>query len=360
MPLFRSAELALRAARLGRWLGPWADETASPPSRRREIEVTPAMKAWVYEPVGRRPRGALLVVPGLHYLGPADVRLDRFCRIMAFAGNLVLCPFLPDFSRMRVGPNLGPDASRALDALLALPERPTDVKPGVLSISFGSRPAVEVAATRPEVGRLILFGGFADYRDAIRFCIAGAPDPGRAHDPLNRPAVYLNLLEHLDPGPRDPDSFAEACFEFIRRTWGRPEMKVRAAHEQVARELAEGLADADLFLQATGIGEGGVELGLAALEAGAPAFEYLDPRPWAGRIQVPVTVIHGREDDVIPFEHAERLASMAPNSRHFVTGMYAHTGHASLRELVPTALSEGVAMVGILDHMARTGFTITT
>ena len=360
MRLHRSAELALRIARLGRWLGPWADEAASPPGDRRELAVDARMRAWVYTPAGRAPGGAVLVVPGLHYLGPSDPRLDRFCRILAHAGNVVLCPFLPDFSRMRVGVGLGPDASLALDALLALPERPPHIAPGVLGISFGSRPAVEVAATRPEVGRLVLFGGFADFRDAIRFCIAGAPDPGRAHDPLNRPAVYLNVIEHLDPVPEDPEAFAEACFEYIRQTWGRPELKVREAHEPIARAIARELVDHELFLQATGVAEGGVEIGLAALERAGADFEYLDPRPWAEKITVPVAVVHGREDDVIPFEHAARLAAMAPTARHFVTGMYAHTGHATLAEVVPRALEEGRAMAGILSQMGRMGFTVTT
>ena len=331
-----------------------------PPAGRREIEVDPRMRAWVYTPSGRAPEGAVLVVPGLHYLGPADPRLDRFCRVLAYAGNVVLTPFLPDFTRLRVGPGLGPDAGRALDALLALPERPREVAPGVLSISFGSRPAVEVAATRSEVGNLVLFGGFADFRDAIRFCIAGSDEPGRAHDPLNRPAVYLNLLDHLDPAPRDREAFAEACFEFVRRTWGKPEMKPLEAHGPVARSLAEELRDDELFLQATGVRPGGVAIGLAALARSGSDFDFLDPRPWAERIEVPVTVIHGREDDVIPFEHAKRLAEMIPGARHLVTGLYAHTGHASLRELVPQAVSEGAAMVAILADLARTGLLPTT
>jgi len=355
----RALELGRRIGRLGRWLGPWSDETGAPTTTREAIAFD-GMRAWVYRPAGRRPLGAVLVVPGLHYLGPADPRLDRFCRILAHAGNLVLCPFLPDFSRLRVGPDLGPDTSKALDALLALPDRPRAVAPGVLSISFGSRPAVEVAATRPEVGKLVLFGGFADFRDAIRFCIAGAPDPGRPHDPLNRPVVFLNLLEHLDPAPRDAETFVEACFEYVRRTWGKPEMKPKEAFAPVAEALAEGLTDAELFLKATGVADGGVELGLEALARGAEHFEYLDPRPWLSRVRVPVTVIHGREDDVIPFEHAERLASMAPRSRHLVTGIYAHTGRATLAELIPEAAREGSAMAQILVQMARTGFIPTT
>jgi pimeloyl-ACP methyl ester carboxylesterase len=230
----------------------------------------------------------------------------------------------------------------------------------VLSISFGSRPALEVAATRPEVGNLVLFGGFADFMEAIRFCIAGAPEPGRAHDPLNRPVVYLNLLDHLDPAPTERETFEEACFEYVRQTWGKPEMKARQAYEPLARRLAEGLADAALFLQATGVEEGGVAIGLDALARGGPNFDYLDPRPWAERIRIPMAVLHGRDDDVIPFEHAAQLASMAPRARHFVTGAYAHTGHASVRELVPRAFSEGATMVAMLDALARTGFMPVT
>jgi pimeloyl-ACP methyl ester carboxylesterase len=108
------------------------------------------------------------------------------------------------------------------------------------------------------------------------------------------------------------------------------------------------------------VAEGGVELGLAALERAGHHFEYLDPEPWLSRVRVPVTVIHGREDDVIPFEHAERLASMAPRSRHLVTGMYAHTGRATLAELIPEATREGSAMVQILLQMGRIGFNPAT
>ena len=40
---------------------------------------------------------------------------DNERHLLADAGILVLCPFLPDFSTMRVEPTLGPDAERAFD-----------------------------------------------------------------------------------------------------------------------------------------------------------------------------------------------------------------------------------------------------
>jgi hypothetical protein len=159
-------------ARLARWLGPWTSESRRPTgARRRTVRIRPErpLDAWVYRP-RTRPRGALLVVPGLHYLGPADPRLDRFLAILADAGLLVMCPFLPEFRRLHVGPSLVPDTAAAFDALCALPEMPR-VRPGVFSISFGSYPAIELAASSARgdrVGQLILFGGYASFEDAVR------------------------------------------------------------------------------------------------------------------------------------------------------------------------------------------------
>ncbi|HBQ18076.1 MAG TPA: hypothetical protein DEF51_45460, partial [Myxococcales bacterium] len=82
---------------------------------------------WLYLP--RRTRGALLLVPGLHYLGPADARLDRFLAILADAGILAFCPFLPEFRRLRVGPSLVPDTGVAWETFLALPELPRGLRP---------------------------------------------------------------------------------------------------------------------------------------------------------------------------------------------------------------------------------------
>ncbi|HEY8427561.1 MAG TPA: hypothetical protein VIL20_04270 [Sandaracinaceae bacterium] len=347
----------LRAlATLARWLGPWTPETARPRGvqrRRIVVEGERTFDAWAYR--GRRdPVGALLVVPGLHYLGPADPRLDRFLAILAEAGLLVLCPFLPEFRALRVGPSLVPDAMRAFEALCALPDRPRGTRPGVLSISFGSYPAVHVAS-RADVGGLLLFGGYASFEDAIRFSLEG--DPERPHDPLNRPVVFLNALEHLPGLPEDREPLRRAWITFVRRTWGRPEMKQRAAHEPVARAIAARLPPAlrEVFLLGTGVEPGGAELVRAALERGRASFAHLDPRPACAAIRAPVTIVHGRDDDVIPHTHARMLAEAMPaaaRARVWLTGLYAHTGHAVLAARALAA--EGRALAGILEALVET------
>lgn len=335
---------------LARWLGPWADEQKSPSVRRSTVHVPAsqpgerAFRAWVYRP-SLRPHGSMLLVQGLHYAGPEDPRLDRFCKILAASGTLVLAPFLPDFAHMRVEPTLGTDLERAFDHLLSLPDLPRRTRPGIFSVSFGSLPAIQVAARRPEVGGLMLFGGYADFHDTIHFSMEGAP--GRPYDPLNHCVAFINLLEQLPA--KDPASLEAGWIEMIKRTWGRPHMKENDAHHVVAREIASRLVDTELFLQTTGVLPGSRELFERAL--GDKDIGFLDPLPWARQVQCPAVVAHGREDDVIPFEQAAILAAALPHSRLHLTGLYSHSGHSGIG-MIPAELS---SMVGILVGMAKTG-----
>ena len=141
----------------------------------------------------------------------------RFNAILAHSGQLVLCPFLPEFRRARVGATLVPDALAAFDALAAMPDAPHP-RPGVFSISFGSYPALHVAAKR-DVGALTVFGGYATFDESVRFCLEG--DADHPHDPLNRPVVFINLLAFLPGAPPNRELLADAWLHYIRRTWGK-------------------------------------------------------------------------------------------------------------------------------------------
>jgi len=350
-------------ARLARWLGPWTADDARPGGVERHAVDVPArapgeraFRAWVYGPRGRRPRGSLLVVPGLHYAGPSDRRLDRFAAVLADAGIVVLAPFLPDFSEMRVGRGLVRDTERALEALLELPGRPPG-RPGAFSISFGSMPALRLASSErygDELAGLVVFGGFADWNETIRFSLSG--DGDRPHDPLNQPVVFMNLIEHLEERPSDATSVMEAWFDYVRATWGRPEMKERERHAAVAERIAGELDDAarELFLVGCGLLPGGFERCSRALERAGDGYAWIDPRPYLEGIRCPVYLVHGRDDDVIPHTHAALLAKAMPDHASVqvhVTGMYAHTGKAGLGEMLrraPEMARELRSMVAIL------------
>jgi len=281
----------------------------------------------------------MLLVPGLHFMGPADPRMQRFTRIVADAGIVVLAPFLPDFLDLRVTPQLMRDTERALGALEALPDKPPG-RPGIFSISFGSLPALRVAsdpAHADRVGGLVVFGGYADFAETVRFSLEG--EAGRPHDPLNQPVVFINLIDRLPGAPSEPEPLCDAWRRYVRATWNRPEMKERARYEPVARQIAAELPAAcrELFLMGCGVVPGGLELVREALEQGGGPAAWLDPRPDLAGLRCPTWIVHGRDDDVIPYTEAERLARALPAgvaARHLVTGMYAHSGKSSVGELL--------------------------
>jgi pimeloyl-ACP methyl ester carboxylesterase len=353
----RAVSLGL-ALRIARRLGPWTPETyVARAIERREIEVgakDDAVRVRLYSP-RRRAEGSVLLVPGLHFAGPAEARMDRFASMLAETGIVVAAPFLRDFLDLKVGPRLLTDTSRAFDALRE--ERPGD-RPAIFSISFGSLPALALGAARSdEIGGVIVFGGYADFADAMRFAIGGRGE--RAHDPLNRPVVFINLLPFFPEPPLDAPALAKAWREFVVRTWGKPEMKVREAWEDVARDVERELSsDRSLYRRGVGLAPGGIELAEAALARAERAFDYLDPTPHVRALRAPARFVHGRDDDVIPFEHAAILTSLATSSsdaRSFLTGLYGHTGKTGLRALLakgPALVNEARSMVGIVGALS--------
>jgi pimeloyl-ACP methyl ester carboxylesterase len=113
-------------------------------------------------------------------------------------------------------------------------------------------------------------------------------------------------------------------------------MKQRERFVAIAEELAPSVPAAvrELFLIGIGARPGATELALDALTR-FDARE-LDPAPYLSRVTNRVDLVHGADDDVIPFEHSHALAAGLANARVHITGMYGHTG----------ASMPGLAMLG--------------
>jgi pimeloyl-ACP methyl ester carboxylesterase len=334
---------------LARWLGPWADVTKVPRVASTD-EAVGDIRVRVFGTRRTRQR-TVLVAPGLHYAGPDDPRMDRFCRILAAAGHLVVAPFVPSYLA------LTPDAKAIADfaAVAAALTRWSNGKPIVFSISFGSLLAFALAAERPElVDRLVIFGGYADFHETMRFCLTGQVSSGRdaIRDPLNQPVVLLNLLSFIEHERAETEALMSWWRAYVERTWGRPEMKVDRAFVAVAEALAPEVPASirALFLVGIGAQPGAYELAVPALEK----FDAtaLDPSPYLARVRCRVDLVHGVDDDVIPFEQSHALASQLVNAdvHTHITGMYGHTG--AQRPKVSTLARELWTMIRVLRVLA--------
>jgi pimeloyl-ACP methyl ester carboxylesterase len=303
-----------------RWLGPWTPEARAPDVRTERLTIDGRFAAKIFS--GDRAIGALAIAPGVHFLGPDDPRMDRFCRILAASGIVTLCPYLPDFVALRVRASAIDDFDLTFSTLRARFPRP-----GVFSISFGSLLALRLAAARPDdLAGLVVFGGYADWDATIRFAASGEIDgkPWIAHDGRNLPVVYMNLFDDLPP------AVVAAWTRYVRASWGRAEMRDEPGWAPVARAHADGLspADRDLYLRGCGLLPGALDEISRALDARRAALTYLDPRPHLSTIRRPVWLVHGLTDDVIPWPQAEELRRSLPAAAHarvLLTGLYGHT-----------------------------------
>ncbi len=310
---------------------------------------------WFVPP---RAKGMMFVMPGVHFEGPDDVRMDRFARIMAGAGRAVVVPFLPDYLRLQPTTAVFRDADSLVDAALRSELRPDRRLALLFSISFGSLPAFHVAAGEhaDQFSALVTFGGYGVWEPAVRFALCGDDDgPVEFPDPLNRPVVALNLCDQVEEMAPHAEKLRPAWREFCRQTWGRPEMKLQENFSVVADALAESLPPSlrDYFLMGCGAREGGIERLLEALAVGE--WEHLDPIRFIGRIRIPLHVIHGVSDDVIPHTQVESIVAACPPGhpvRAYKTGLYSHTRSEAGGNSLAAQVAEYRTMVGMLLALA--------
>lgn len=319
------------------------------------------MRALRFAPP-RAPLGAYLVVPGLHYEGPDDPRLDRFCRILSSAGYLVLAPFLVDWLALRLAPTVIDDLGTAFDALEGECRAVGLPSPAIFSISFGSAPAIALAAREGyahRVAALLLFGGFCDFRHTVRFNLTGRTEYGGVvhtlpRDPLNAPVVFMNLLDGIDAGAHR-EVLREAWRAQTHRTWGKMELKAPGALEPIASAAARELPESarDLFLVGCGVRPGAPDILERAFVARGDALDFMEARPYLRSVRAPVVAIHGRDDDVIPYFESMKVVDAFPPgypARLRLTGLYAHTGAGTPDPR--RALHEAKDMIGILRDFA--------
>lgn len=352
MPRFQGAlscPMPSGALRVVRYLRAWSDPGRT--SARTEVrEVTFKVDGLdtpgtLYLPHGRGadPLPAWVVLHGVTVPGRRHEALIRFASTLAQTGAAVFTPEIPAWTRLDLDP--ARSLPTVMGAVLAL-EGNADVdvtRVGLVGFSFGA-PQALVAAGEPDLAQrlrvVVGFGGYCDLRETLRYLFTGWTTwKGRDHyarpDPYGRWIVASNYLPRV-PGLEESAPVADALRSLAvqagqRRiaSWDpqydpmkermaadlpervRPLFRLVAppASERAPRE--EGTALADRILE--------------ALRAEAPR---MDPLPWLDRLTVPVHLIHGRHDALIPYTESLRMAEALAGStacRVTVTRLFAHS-----------------------------------
>jgi len=303
------------------------------PSSLKEKTEPPSRVALAYEVDGRQRRAdlykpasttagdvakaALVLVPGVTPQGKDDPRLVALANSLARVRFAVLVPDITNLRSLKVSPE---DAVPIADALRHLAESEAGASSsgqvGLVAISYAAGPAI-LAALKDEadeaVGFLLLIGGYYDITAVVTFFTTGYYRESPEGPWLKgKPNVYgkwafvQSNAEVLNT-PRDRELLTAMANRKMRR--------LDADIDDLVAELGpEGRSVYALLINQD-------PEQVPALMAGLPRriaenMRGLDLKPRdLSDLEVPLLLIHGRDDPIIPFSESSALAAALPEGQ---------------------------------------------
>lgn len=288
------------------------------------------VEARLYTPVRSPNAPGLVLVPGIHYRGIDEPRLMAFARSLASCGLRVLTPVLPDSRDYRIQPS---DVQAIGDSVQWL--RNTTGRPvGLMALSFSGGLALMAAAQPPysnEVSFVFSVGAHDDLYRVATFYVTGAdplPDGDIERTTPNDYGPLVLEYEHLE------DFVLPADLEAIRpvfrmRLQENPALEKTLLASLTSSQQAEYARVVDLHQQAVALFDSNKK------HAGEMAA--VSPHDHLTGLHVPVYLLHGREDNLIPFAEAEWLAQDLPRDtlkEMLVSPLIAHVGTTTAKPCI--------------------------
>jgi len=294
-----------------------------------------ARQADLYLPAGldtcaeNCPRASLIAVPGAVPLASDDPRFTAFATSLARAGFAVLAPQMPGFRQLRVRPADAREIADAFAYAAGRPELAPKGRAGLFAFSYAVGPAV-LAALEPDIRArvrfLVALGGYHDLPRTMRYFTTGwYEDEGRWHylqpDDTGRMVLAYASLDYL-PAGRDGELF-DAMVSLRERD-------AAADLTPFAAQLSpEGQA---VYALAMNTDPARFATLLAALpEAMRADLERLNlARRDLAPLKARLLLVHGRNDNLIPWTESLSLAAAAPEGQARMFLINRVLGHVDL------------------------------
>jgi hypothetical protein len=278
------------------------------------------------------PRAAIVVVPGAVPLGKDDPRLTTFATTLARAGFAVLAPEIKGYRQLRIRPSDAREIADAFAYLIRRPELAPEGRAGMFAFSYSVGPAL-LAALENDIREQLRFvvgvGGYHDLQRAMRFFTTGwfehegkwyhiTPD-----DTGKMVLVYSSL-----------DYFAGPTREHDRRVFDQMvTLRSRDPHADLTPLAAELGSDAHAVYALAANTDPACFPELfsrlpAAMRADIDRLDLArhDLKPLKARL----ILVHGRNDNLIPYPESLALAADSPVGRAKVFLIHRVLGHVEL------------------------------
>lgn len=254
------------------------------------------VRARIYHPIGIAHPSPLVVAHGVHHLGIDEPRLRNFARTLAAHGYLVMTPQLDSLADYRISVD---SVAVIGDAVHELARRSGAPRVGLLGISFAGGLALIAAAdesVQQQLSVIIAIGAHDDLGRVLAFYEndeTGAPDGSvlkmKAHEYGSLVTAYGYVSKYFSrrDAPRAERALRALLWEDLPRAHaeaaklsrpGRARMALLFAHDtkSLVPDTQRALVDANV-----------------SLIAGSPSHYLRD-------LHVPVMLLHGAADNVVP------------------------------------------------------------
>jgi len=254
------------------------------------------LPARTYLPRGVGFAPGIVVVHGMHELGINEPRLVGFARALAASGFFVMTPLVPGIAEFRVE---GESADVIGTAAQSFARELNVPKVGVLAISFSGGLALLAASDpqyAPSIAWIASVGGYYDLTHVLRFFATGeAVRPDGAVEHLSPHEYGALVVLHDEPegffSPHDAPIAREALKLLI------------TGHGKASEELTQKMTPAGRQIMQDIYHKQRAGLTPAILAEIDKRREQLAAASPAGRlkfIRVPVLLLHGSDDSIIP------------------------------------------------------------
>jgi pimeloyl-ACP methyl ester carboxylesterase len=322
------------------------------------IEIPDAkVRARRYEPVGVANAPGIVLLHGVHPRGIDEPRLRAFARTVAASGVRVLTPELSEFLAYRIEASTTRKIRELAAAHASFIHRKSS---GVIGISFAGGLSLMAAAEQNGTVPIGFVVGVGSHHDLLRLCqyYAGEPVFGpNGERPDGAPHPYgarVMIREHLDR------FFTPSDLPLARRALDN---YLRDKHE-LARRLAEGLSPSGRPTMATLLADGRSPELASLLERAAaaarPQLEAASPHGHLAGLRVPVYLVHGEADPIIPSIETRWLAREVPAAVLRDAVITPLLRHAEFPK--PPSLGETWELVRFMKNILQTaqGAAVTT
>jgi dienelactone hydrolase len=293
---FRAAAVLLRV-RAPQHPGVLANLTAHPIEEVLTEVSTPSgpIRARLYIPKDRPHAPGMVLVHGVHHLGIEEPRLVAFARALSASGIRVLTPellSLADYQVDRTSIDLIGYSTHALSAQVGQ-------QVGVLGLSFAGGLSLLAAADArfaPYIRVVVSVGAHDDLERVSQFLVTGdiaRPDGTTLHMTAHEYGALVLIYSHV--GDFFPPADVPAAHEALRLLLWEQVDESRKQAEQLSPGSRRKMELLYRHQVQALVGE--IRVAIARHRA---EMAPVSPRGNLGALQVPVLLLHGAADNVIP------------------------------------------------------------